>query len=379
MARITITVKRVRSLLKFLRNGRGLEKYRGGLEVILRMADADTPPPFGTLPLQHGDQKVSIDVPPDLYERRFLVYGSEPNHGNVLFRLPTSVMISEDGEWTTSWAYVRRDPIRKVRKLTIAVVTDWTDLLRRMQQELEAENEDNSALIATLERLNLRSFDRSFWHDAFTVPSPSWTSNNLLEIVNCDHIKPALTLRPDRIEANLDMRKPGGGRFGRAKFDVVFNPVSTDTSIFQETTDRQSTWPSLRNWEHAPLDIDFSRPGLNAVTSANQTALTELFNQRFGDSSAQLINEELAANEDAILAVWPALRQIAPHLRRPLLPDTLELYTAHLAWRVRHKIDHPAAPDAWSDRSCLRPRLTSAFEILATNPPQPIPRSRRSR
>ncbi len=376
MTRITITVKRVRSLLKFLRHGRGLEKHRGGLEVILGTASGNPPPPFGTLPLQHGDQTVSIDVPPDLYERRLLVYGSEPNHGDLLFRLDTSVMFSEDGEWTTSWSYVRRDPIRKIRKLTIAVVTDWTDLLRRMQQELEAENEDNSALIATLERLNLRSFDRSFWHDIFTVPSPSWTSNNLLEIVNCDHIKPSLTLRPDRIEANLDMRKPGGGRFGRAKFDVVFNPVIAETSISQRKTDGQSTWQFLRNWEHAPLEIDFSRPGLNAVTSSNQTALTEIFNQRFSESSVQLMNEELAANEDAILEVWPTLRQIAPQFRRPLLPDTLSLYAASPAMRVRHKINHPAAADAWSDRSCLRPRLTSAFGILATNPPLPIPRSR---
>ncbi len=373
-----MTVKRVRSLLKFLRTGRGLGKYKGGMEVVLRVSGGPTDAVFGTLPILHGGTEVSIDIPPVSYQQRIHVHGARPNHGDMLFQLDTTFMITEDGEWIVEPPFQSNEPIRRVRNLTIAVVEDWTDLLRRMQEELEQEDRDNRSLIEAIEGLDLKPFDSSFWFDLFTVPVRSWFSIDMLELVNCDHINPRLKFLRDRITADLDMRKPGGGRFGRAKFDFVMLPERIGTPVTFDYALEESTWQRIGVWNHAPLDIDFSRPGLNAVTAANQEALTEMFAERFGVGAEDILRIDTAANEAAIRNFWATLREVIPLGRRPSLPEFLNLFRGPFASRVRQKIDHPAARNKWTNTACYRPRLTSSIETIVTDPPMPIRNSRRT-
>ncbi len=366
MAQITIKVKRVASLLKYLRRGRGLEDYQGGVTLILRIPGA-SPVPVGSLPLMRGGSQVTIDIPPEYYGRRIIVHGATPNERDLLFKLDTTFIITEDGNWIVEQFPGDRGPVRKVDSLTIALVDDWTDLLRRMQQDLEEEDQDRRALITLLKGLDLVSLDETFWQTIFAIPSPSFRGNAMLEIVNSDHATARLTFRPDRIEVELDMRKPGGGRFGRARFDYFLRPVRNESEVRIFADQPDSRFTSIGVWEADPLTIDFSRPGLNSVSGSNQAALSELFSDLFSESEA-FIRTGLGDNLAAIQDAWPALRDIATPARRSLLPDALTIYRAGIKATVRKKISPFAGQEQWFDVRCYRPRLVSAIETLVVEP-----------
>ncbi len=368
MARITVTVKRVTSLLKFLRNGRGLGKYRGGLEVVLHFSPQTA---VGTLPVHHGGTEVSIDIPPERYGNAFVIWGSEPNQGDMIFRLNTIFNTTENGDLIGDPLLPEERPARRVAKLTIAVVQDWTDTLRRMQEELEKEAGADGGLSDTIESLGLRSFDRSFWQEFFAVPARSWFSDDLQEIVNCDHIIPRLSFLHDRIKADLDMRKPGGGRFGRARFDHMLVQRRSNSFVGGDI------WQTTDRWSHAPFDIKFTRPGLNAVSSANQAALTELFTERFGEGSTEAVQAETLQDGTAIEELWPTLRNVAPPNRSPLLPERLWLQHPGFASKIRQRVNNAMVGEGWVTASCHRPRITSAIETLVTAPLALLHRPRR--
>lgn len=368
MARITFTVKRVTSLLKYLRRGRGLSNYQGGLEIVLRVSGGRNDALVGTLPLMRGGSQVSVDIPPEYYGNRIIVHGSERNHGDLIFQLDTTFLINEDGEWIVEPTPGRPDPVRRVKTLTIAFVDDWTEALRRLQQELEAEGADHQGLLNAVELLRLESFDRAFWQERFSLPSPSWAGQALSEIVNSDHINATVTMNPDMLKVDMDMRKPGGGRFGRAKFDFKLIPDRVDTPVTVDYDLDESTWKRIRVWEAARLDIKFSRPGLNSVTSANKQALETFFDQQFRQGAEDVARVAIGEEWTNIQNLWPTLKNLAPTGRRNLLPDALTLYRRSIARRVRKKVRPPGGAEVWSSVHCYRPRLAGAIETLVTDP-----------
>lgn len=392
MARIAIRVKRVTSLFKFLRYGRGLADYTGGMEVILfrRWPDRAL---IDTLPLMRGGSAVSFDLPPEFNNSiRVHIFGSELNQGDLFFELGTRFQTTSESELFVE-GLPGRDPTVRLTGLTIAFVDDWIEALSRLQQELEADAGDHQSLLSIMQIEPHSLYDKAAWQNMFSTGTRPWTGVGLSNIIDADRVDGTVVMHRDGLKVDMALRKPNGRRFGRAKFDFKLEPerVSTDViprvvwedpDVWGNFDQVDNSWRRISRWQVPPLEIDFSRPGLRGLPRADRDALNTFFQDHFAETLETLINRNLASGQTAIPTIWSQLKRFAPVHRRYLLPDDITVYQRSLGHRVRRKIMSPDGRVSWTSVPCYRPRLSSAIEILRTDPPargQLVPAARRRR
>ena len=168
MAQITITIKRVTSLLKYLRGGRGLSVYKGGMQVILQIWENNTGHVLvETLPVNGDRTEVTFDIPRKFYGSPMILFGAELEPNDLFFQLTTTFRLSKYGDWLLRTPRLP-GPTRRMKKLTIAFVDDWTNALLQLQRELEAENQDHERILRSIRFLRLTSFDKAYWQSFFS-------------------------------------------------------------------------------------------------------------------------------------------------------------------------------------------------------------------
>ncbi|MCP5081295.1 MAG: hypothetical protein GY948_06310 [Alphaproteobacteria bacterium] len=382
MAQITISVKRVTSLLKYLRGGRGLGEYKGGMQVILQIWERNAESNLvEILPLMGGRSEVTFDIPKRFYGSPVILFGAELEPNDLFFQLRTTFSISKHGHWLLRTPTGTPGPTRHVKKLTIAFVDDWTNALMRLQQELEADGQDHERLLRNIGFLNLNSFDKAYWQRFFSDPAGGWIGQRLSEFVNIDRIDASVAFKSDRLEVNQTLRKPNGGRFGRAKFDYKYGPARVGAGMVGGGTGQSaSAWTWLTGLDVEPLDIKFSRPGLKALSPSNRETLEENFQSQFQQTGGNGLNRAFRAEASSITALWPELKRLSTPGRRSGLTDQLTVFQRRFAHRVRKKVMYPGGRTAWVSVACHRPMHAGAIETVVTDPPMGglVPSSRRT-
>jgi hypothetical protein len=376
LAEILIKLKSVSSLLDFLRRGRGTKKHQGGLEVILSFDGFDResgswyfhPPLVQTLPLLHAGSDIRFSIPQSYYGYGFRIHGASPTNRSLAFGLDTVFQISAEGNWIAQ-STSRKVPVRKIKSLVIGLVEDWTYTLLRLQEELEMEGADSSAPAEMLADLDLAPMDGEFWTRVFSIDQESWSGLSMSEIVNSDHADANVAIKHDRVKTTLDMRKPGGGRFGKAKFDFSMDLRigETDTIRLVDTNPpAYNGWHTAFGYDLDPPAFDFTRPGLNSVSRSNKSALSALFSETIIDNAVNGVEASIARDMASVESVWQDVRALAGPVRSRRLPPRLKLYRAGFTGRVRKKVQAFPTHIVWTNATCYRPRISGCVEVQTT-------------
>lgn len=284
MATLTVKVNRLDSLLKYLRDRRGLARLSERTQIkavhrkrdetvfIDRFLNAGAAPAMMTFELE--------DEPGSTIE----LFAVLPDRDNLLcFQLPATLAI--EGNTVREVRQVI-DPLTGIVQGTLSgppildlqllLVDDWHALFRRLEREVDAErlagtaDAGDMALRDAAAATISDSYSRAFFNSLFGFSADNWTGVSVNAFVNANSGIASTRFQDGNASVDVALQKPSGGRFGNVRFDFAF---ATDSIPMREL-------PGVRRitrYRASAGSFVFTRPGFKDVNAARRSELDDFF------------------------------------------------------------------------------------------------------